>query len=110
MRERIIFETELAKKYLDKMFEQFDKTKQIAPGIPSEKLFKEKGIMFGVLVCEDKFKNQIILKAFSSQLFSKYLVEGFVPPALDVSKFNEIVDKYDFKIKQLTKEIKVNDS
>lgn len=110
MRERIIFETELAKKYLDKMFEQFDKTKQIAPGIPSEKLFKEKGIMFGVLVCEDKFKNQIILKAFSSQLFSKYLVEGFVPPALDVSKFNEIVDKYDFKIKQLTKEIEVSDS
>ncbi len=105
MRERIIFETELAKKYLNKLFDEFDKTKQIAPGIPSEKLLKEKGIMFGVLVCEDEFKNQIILKAFSSQLFSKYIVEGFVPPALDVNKFNEIVYKYDIKIKQLTNEI-----
>ncbi len=106
MIERRIFDPEIAQIHLKNMFDQFDKTNLITDTISSNKLLNEKGIMFGILVCLDKNDNQVILKAFSSQLYSTYLVEGFVPPAFSVEEFNKIVDEYDNKIKDLTKQIK----
>ncbi len=102
MIERRIFNPDLAKIYLDQMFKGFDDTKIISGSITTQKLINEKGAMFGVLVCSDRDNNRVVLKAFSSQLYSKYCIEGFVPPALDVEKFDIIVEKYDSKIKELT--------
>lgn len=110
MIERRILDPSLAKIHLDEMFKAFNETKIISGEIKTERLFREKGMMFGILVCLDNNNNQIILKAFSSQLYSKYLVEGFVPPALDVDKFNKIVEKYDAQIKELTTQIDLNNN
>lgn len=108
MIERRIFDREIAKTFLDKMFNNFSETNYISENISCDKLLNSKGMMFGVLVCLDKNGNRVILKAFSSQLDSKYLVEGFVPPAFDVKMFEKVVDKYDRKIKELSLKINKN--
>ncbi len=109
MIERRIYDPTLAKKYLDQMFETFIKTNQVAPNISCDSLLNEKGAMFGVLVCLNKNNEEVILKAFSSAINSSYIIEGFVPPVFDINEFNKIVEKYDNKIKELTKKIENNE-
>ena len=109
MIERRILDFEKASIYLDKLFKKFDKTNMISNDISCDILWKDKGSMFGILVCLDKDGNEKILKAFSASINSSYIIHGYVPPLFDVSKFNEIVDKYDYQIKELTKKIS-NDS
>ncbi len=64
------------------------------------------GMMFGVLVCQNpKTDQQVILKAFSGQFLGQWLVEGWVPPLLNVDDYNVQVQKDDGAIQELTAKI-----
>jgi tRNA pseudouridine32 synthase/23S rRNA pseudouridine746 synthase len=65
-------------------------------------LFGEaRGQMFGVLECEDGDGNTVVLRAFSCQYNGEWLVDGWVPPILDVNEFYRLSDPVDREIKQL---------
>ena len=64
-----------------------------------------RGQMFGVLECKDQDNNTVFLKAFSGQYNGIWNVEGWVPPLLDVKKFDSLVSNEDIKIKKLGKMI-----
>lgn len=78
-------------------------------------LTPSRGHMFGVLVCktpckevlspETQSSETIVLKAFSGQMHSKWLVEGWIPPSLDVEEFDKHVAETGEAIKSLTDEI-----
>ena len=65
------------------------------------------GQMFGVAVCKDSFGKRIVLRAFSGQLRGegRWLVDGFVPPCIDVEKWKKEVERADPEIKRLTSKI-----
>jgi len=67
------------------------------------------GQMFGVLECLDENSRPVILKAFSGQYNGVWIVEGWVPPLLDVEKFDELVNNVDKQIKNLGKRIDGSD-
>ncbi len=72
-------------------------------------LFGEaRGQMFGVLECADCFGNIVVLKAFSCQYDGEWLVDGWVPPILDVHEFYRFSDPVDREIKQLDRLIVEN--
>ena len=108
MIERRILDPKIATIHLNKLFENFNKNKKINDEISTDILLNNKGAMFGILVCNDQNNNEIILKAFSGTIDSKYLIDGYVPPLFDVDKFNEVVKKYDNKIKELTSQIELD--
>ncbi|MGD1821833.1 MAG: RluA family pseudouridine synthase [Pleomorphochaeta sp.] len=110
MIERRILPQAKAKKHLEKLFNSFDTTNKISDEISCDILFKDKGSMFGILVCLDESDNEVILKAFSASINSTYIIDGYVPPLFDIAEFNKIVEKYDSKIKELTKKIKEGDN
>ena len=62
-----------------------------------------RGMMFGVLECEDRKGDIIFLKAFSSQYNSEWHLEGWVDPLLDTKEFYRIVPPVDKKIKNIGK-------
>ncbi len=64
-----------------------------------------RGQMFGVLECTSPAGKSVILKAFSGQYNGVWEVDGWVPPLLDVNKFNELVFNVDKEIKALGKKI-----
>ncbi len=64
-----------------------------------------RGQMFAVLICTDTTGKEVVLKAFSGQYNSQWLIPGWVPPLLDVEAFNKEVLRADGEIKQLTAEI-----
>lgn len=110
MIERRILDPKKATIYLNKLFKTFNETKKINSDFSTDILFNDKGAMFGILVCEDKNNNEVVLKAFSGSINSNYILEDFVPPLFDISEFNKIVEKYDFKIKNLSKQIEIESS
>ena len=57
---------------------------------------KAPGRMFGVLVCTDG----TVLRAFSGTWDGKLEIPGYVPPAFDVPKYTEILERYDCLIKR----------
>ena len=61
-----------------------------------------RGQMFGILVCEDKDGNEIILKAFSGQYDGKWLIPGWVGPVPDPLSYEEIVSENDDILHELT--------
>ena len=63
------------------------------------------GKMIGVLVCKDSEENLVYLKAFSGQVKGNWLLDGFVPPLLDVDSYNNVVAKNDKEIHILSAEI-----
>ena len=64
-------------------------------------------LMFGVLVCrEPDSQRQVVLRAFSGQFRGGWLVEGWVPPLLDVAAYDGQVQRDDGEIQSLTGEIK----
>ena len=64
------------------------------------------GLMLGILVCHDpKTEQQVVLKAFSGQFFGQWLVEGWVPPLLNVDDYHAQVQQDDGAIQELTAEI-----
>ena len=71
--------------------------------ISTDYLFgKARGQMFGILVCEDKDGNEIILKAFSGQYDGKWLIPGWVGPVPDPLSYEEIVSENDDILHELT--------
>ena len=68
-----------------------------------------RGQMFGVLICEDSEGKEVILKAFSCQYNSHWLIDGWAPPLLDLEIYNKIVPEADVEIKSLSREIETLD-
>ena len=62
-----------------------------------------RGQMFGVLVCENSAGEEVAFKAFSCQYNSYWLIDGWVPPLLDLETYNRIVPEADVEIKRLSK-------
>ena len=62
--------------------------------------------MFGVLVCyHPETEEEVVLKAFSGQYFGQWLVEGWVPPVLNVQDYQAQVQQDDGAIQHLTVQI-----
>jgi len=61
------------------------------------------GEMLGVLVCEDSFGNEVILRAFSSTHNGVWNVNGWVPHLVNEIKYMEIVNEGNLLIHPLTK-------
>ncbi len=57
--------------------------------------------MFGVLECMAANGNIVVLRAFSCQYNGEWLVDGWVPPVLDVVELQRITDPVDCEIKTL---------
>lgn len=95
----------IAEAKLKQLFNTFDKNKYIYKGYSTEPLFEKIGVMFGVLVCKNNEGESIVLKAFSGQFVGQWIVPTFVPPLLNVSKFDEVAEFYNPQCKALTREI-----
>lgn len=68
--------------------------------LDNEKTFdSSQGLMIGVLCCDDKDGNRIVLKAFSGQYNGSWDLSGWVGPAFDVDRFWKIANGADRKIK-----------
>ena len=59
---------------------------------------RSNGMMFGILVAEDKDGRETVLKAFSGQYKSKWIIEGWVPPLLDTEEFYKLTEESDRQI------------
>ena len=57
-----------------------------------------RGQMFGVLECEDRTGNPVVLKAFSCQYDGEWLIDGWVPPILDPKQFYDLIAEPDKEI------------
>lgn len=64
-----------------------------------------RGQMFGILVCEDREGNEVILKAFSGQYDGSWLIPGWVGPVVDPAIYDQIVSKHDETLHDLTRRI-----
>ena len=74
--------------------------------ISTDYLFgKARGQMFGILVCEDKEGNEVVLKAFSGQYDGVWLIPGWVGPVADPLCFDQIVKANDGALHALTDKI-----
>jgi hypothetical protein len=63
------------------------------------------GQMFGVLECIDATGQTHILRAFSCQYNSRWLIEGWVPPLFNIDDYSMIMDPADQAIKALGRQI-----
>ncbi|MCH2207044.1 MAG: hypothetical protein MK132_14400 [Lentisphaerales bacterium] len=85
-------------------------SRTLDPAFSTSYLFgKARGQMFGVLVCEDSQGNEVVLKAFSCQYNSRWELESWAPPLLDLEVYNKIVPEADVQIKALSRKIDVLD-
>ena len=99
-----------AQQYALEMQQQFDQHRALDyhtnKELSLDHLFEdEKGQMFGVLVCEDDQKNEIVLYAFSGQFQKRWSVEGYVGPAFDEDEFNRLWDESKLTFMEYEKEI-----
>lgn len=99
-----------SRKYARELMEKLERHRCIDDGthpiFSTDILFSEsRGHMFGVLECEDRTGNTVVLKAFSGQYNGRWLADGWVPPIIDVNEFNRLVDPVDREIKQLDRQI-----
>lgn len=77
------------------------------PTLVIDSLFGDaRGKMFGVLKCRDNNDNTIILKGFSGQFNTRWIIPGWVPPLFDVKRFDAINIPSEKEIKHLTRTIK----
>jgi hypothetical protein len=65
-----------------------------------------RGKMFGILVCENKDGEEIILKAFSGQYNGTWVVDGWAPPLFDPLHFAELNTPAEKRIKALGRQMK----
>ncbi len=76
------------------------------PRLSTDYLLGEaRGQMFGVLECTTLGGDLVVLRAFSCQYNGEWLVDGWVPPVLDVVEFHRIADPVDREIKTLDRMI-----
>lgn len=61
-----------------------------------------RGRMFGILVCEDRSGQEVVLRAFSSRHNGVWNVAGWVPPLVDEHRFKATVAAGDVDIHPLT--------
>lgn len=66
---------------------------------------KARGQMFGVLFCKTAAGIHGTLRAFSGQYNSSWLVDGWVPPLLDVDEFYRVTSETEKEIKRLGREL-----
>ena len=95
-----------SRKYALELMQQLEAQKCIDDGadpkFSTDVLWSEsRGHMFGVLECADDSGNIVALKAFSGQYNGEWLVDGWVPPILDVAEFHRLSDPVDREIKML---------
>lgn len=64
-----------------------------------------RGQMFGVMVARDRTGATGVLKAFSGQYNSEWIVDGWVPPLLDVKRFRADTFEGERRIKNMGREI-----
>ena len=105
-----------AVKYADNLMERLDKEKSADidteackrdPAFSTDYLFSNAGgQMLGILVCINRKGEKIILKAFSGQYNSRWIIPGWVPPVIDPADFDKAVKEKDKEIKKLESEIK----
>jgi len=69
-------------------------------------LFVDYGKMFGVLVCEDSYGNEVVLKGFSYNYSEHWTLKGWVPPLFDPIEYEKISQKGNERIYPLTDLIK----
>jgi len=67
-----------------------------------------RGQMFGVLVCEDRYGQVVVLRAFSGQYNGTWNAEGWVTPLFDVAAHDGIMIPADHEIKVLGQKIDAN--
>lgn len=78
------------------------------PRLSTDPLFGEgRGQMFGVLVCRDRRGRTGVLKAFSGQMNGVWMVDGWVPPLVDVRLMAEMCAGPERMIKRLGARIAV---
>jgi hypothetical protein len=72
------------------------------PLLGTARLFgRERGKMFGVLVCHTANGTQRVLKAFSGQFNGIWEVAGWAPPLFDIQQFSSLYAKYEPNIKEI---------
>ncbi len=64
-----------------------------------------RGQMFGVLECEDKNGQTVILKAFSCQYNGQWFIKGWAPPIFDMVAYEAKMIPGDLVIKELTRKM-----
>lgn len=119
------FPEELARIEAEKLMSELDDGLLFSLGIvKQENELLSPGQMFGVAVCIPSFEDsssvdysegcsdcerpeKIVLRSFSGQLAGngRWLVEGFVPPCIDVVAWKTEVERADPEIKELTEKI-----
>lgn len=95
-----------SRKYALELMQQLETTCGLddgkRPECSTDALWGEaRGQMFGVLECETPAGATVVLKAFSGQYNGQWLIEGWVPPILDVQAFHRLSDPVDKQIKHL---------
>ena len=110
-----ILQSAEAEKYAIDLMEKLDREKCLDIDTDPEKrdadlstdyLFSSaRGQMFGILVCLNHEGKKIILKAFSGQYNSRWLIPGWVPPVIDPDAFDSAVTEKDKEIKKLDRQI-----
>jgi len=103
------------REYAKCLMQELETTERIDYKVPNEKadarfstdyLFGEaRGQMFGVLECLDEQGEIHILRAFSCQYNSAWLLDGWVPPVFDVHAYDLIMIPGDRQIKELGRQI-----
>jgi len=61
-----------------------------------------RGQMFGILVCDDKEGNEVILKAFSGQYDGAWSIPGWVGPVVDPFSYDQVINQNDARLHELT--------
>jgi hypothetical protein len=80
--------------------------KEADPRLSLAKLFSGgRGNMFGVLECEDRHGETVVLRAFSSLWEGIRQIEGWVLPILDVGVYEDVILPAQDEIKSMTAEM-----
>ena len=81
------------------------------PSLSTEPLFgPQRGKMFGVLECLGKENQRIFLYGFSGQYNGRWRVRGWSPPLFDVDSFKRINDPAEKEIKDLGRQIELEEN
>jgi hypothetical protein len=104
-----------AKAHALRMMEEFETLQRLDylaaeadadPSLCFERVFAERGNMFGVLECVDAEGNTVFLRAFSALTGGARIIDGWVPPLLSEELYEDVILPAQREIKWLTTEMK----